>query len=76
MEDGDAAVAARPDWVKGYIRRGQALLALERYDEADSALAKAADLDASNAEIAECRKALKSKLSASRSALMRKVLET
>ena len=34
LVDGEATIAAKPDWPKGYNRKGCALLALERYDEA------------------------------------------
>jgi glyoxylase-like metal-dependent hydrolase (beta-lactamase superfamily II) len=33
-QDADEVVRLRPDWIKGYFRRAEALLALRRYEEA------------------------------------------
>ena len=34
LKDGDACIQAKPDWEKGYNRKGCALHALKKYDEA------------------------------------------
>merc|ERR1719225_1685454 len=38
LEDADLAVSLRPDWAKGYLRRGNALKMLGRHEEAFKAL--------------------------------------
>jgi tetratricopeptide (TPR) repeat protein len=66
LEDALEVIKRRPDWVKGHVRQAQALMALERFDEADAALEEASKSEfdlRSRAEIDECRKEISSKLS-------------
>jgi tetratricopeptide (TPR) repeat protein len=38
LSDAEAALKLAPTWAKGYVRKGEALEGLERYDEAKTAL--------------------------------------
>jgi len=51
LRDADKAIEVRPDWFKGYSRRGDALFKLERYAEAVSAYEKALVLEPDNANL-------------------------
>ena len=53
LEDATAAAEAAPDAAKAHFRRGLALHALARYAEAGPALARAAQLEPRNAQIAD-----------------------
>lgn len=39
LADGEAAISAKADWAKGYSRKGAALHAMKKYDEAEAAYA-------------------------------------
>lgn len=51
LSDAEKAVQAKPDWSKGYLRKGQALHALQQLDKANEALEKATQLEPENAQI-------------------------
>ena len=51
--DGDLCVRVRPDWLKGHFRRGVALEALNRLDEAQKAFQDALKTEPANAEVQE-----------------------
>eukprot|EP00668_Euglena_longa_P046568 GGOE01062253.1.p1 GENE.GGOE01062253.1~~GGOE01062253.1.p1 ORF type:complete len:839 (+),score=170.37 GGOE01062253.1:189-2519(+) len=48
LADADAVVALRPDWAKGWSRRGAALQQLRRFPEAKEAYSKGLELDPDN----------------------------
>ncbi|KAG1695136.1 hypothetical protein DVH05_028653 [Phytophthora capsici] len=49
LEDAELCIKTKPDWPKAYSRKGAALHALKRYDEATSAYQDGLKVDASNA---------------------------
>lgn len=49
--DGESCISCRPDWLKGYYRKGIALEALGRVDEAVKAFQEAIKYEAGNAEV-------------------------
>lgn len=49
LDDADKCIRIKPDWVKGYTRRGAALHGLRRYNEAAVAYNKGLSLEANNA---------------------------
>lgn len=51
LNDAEKAVQVKPDWSKGYLRKGQALHALQQLDKANEALEKALQLEPDNAQI-------------------------
>jgi len=51
LSDAEEAIRLKKDWMKGYYRKGIALLALENYDEALGCLKKALQLEPSNPDI-------------------------
>jgi len=53
LGDADQITRLRPDWVKAYQRRGDALSRLERHDEAGAAYSAALRLDPGNAQLAK-----------------------
>ena len=50
LEDANHAVALRPDWPKGYLRKGQALKALNQHEEAFKAFFSCLLLEGGNAK--------------------------
>ena len=48
LNDAEKTVAIKPDWVKGYSRKGAALYGLKRYDDACDAYQKGLDLEPDN----------------------------
>jgi len=51
VDDCDALLKIKKDWGKGYFRKGSALLALKRYDDAISTLSSGLKYDPDNAEM-------------------------
>ncbi|ETL27101.1 hypothetical protein L916_19323 [Phytophthora nicotianae] len=49
LEDAELCIKTKPDWPKAYSRKGAALHALKRYDEATAAYNDGLKVDASNA---------------------------
>lgn len=49
LEDAEVCVTTKPDWAKAYSRKGAALHALKRYDEATSAYNDGLKVEAGNA---------------------------
>eukprot|EP01116_Phalansterium_solitarium_P020487 TRINITY_DN6069_c0_g1_i1.p1 TRINITY_DN6069_c0_g1~~TRINITY_DN6069_c0_g1_i1.p1 ORF type:complete len:364 (+),score=114.95 TRINITY_DN6069_c0_g1_i1:70-1092(+) len=48
LRDADQTIALRPNWPKGYVRRGDALLRQNRFEDAASAYALASQLEPEN----------------------------
>ncbi len=55
LADADAALALRPRWAKGHVRRGQALAALCRWDDAHAAFTEALSIEPASAAAAAGR---------------------
>eukprot|EP00310_Coccolithus_braarudii_P025822 CAMPEP_0183360826 /NCGR_PEP_ID=MMETSP0164_2-20130417/56097_1 /TAXON_ID=221442 /ORGANISM="Coccolithus pelagicus ssp braarudi, Strain PLY182g" /LENGTH=254 /DNA_ID=CAMNT_0025535263 /DNA_START=26 /DNA_END=793 /DNA_ORIENTATION=+ len=53
LDDAQEAITLKPEWVKGYVRRGVALVGLKKYEEARKAYLKATQLDPANKQIVE-----------------------
>mmetsp|Transcript_48971 Transcript_48971/g.153806 ORF Transcript_48971/g.153806 Transcript_48971/m.153806 type:complete len:356 (-) Transcript_48971:37-1104(-) len=51
IKDAEQAIALKPDWAKGYFRKGSALAALRKWDEASEVLSKALELEPKSKEI-------------------------
>ncbi|XP_012527347.1 stress-induced-phosphoprotein 1 [Monomorium pharaonis] len=51
LEDAEKTVSLKPDWGKGYSRKGSALAYLGRYDESIQAYEKGLQLDPSNTQL-------------------------
>lgn len=51
LEDGEHAVRLKPDWGKGYGRKGAALVALGEYEEAVEAYSQGLALEPANAQL-------------------------
>eukprot|EP01114_Cavostelium_apophysatum_P011298 TRINITY_DN25512_c0_g1_i1.p2 TRINITY_DN25512_c0_g1~~TRINITY_DN25512_c0_g1_i1.p2 ORF type:complete len:292 (+),score=58.37 TRINITY_DN25512_c0_g1_i1:77-877(+) len=51
LADSDKAIAIKDDWVKGYFRKGQALVGLKRYEEGVVVYRRAVELDPKNEDI-------------------------
>ncbi|CCW60250.1 unnamed protein product [Phytomonas sp. EM1] len=49
LDDSDACISIKPDWVKGYVRRGAALHGLRRYEDATAAYEKGLKMEPGNA---------------------------
>ncbi|XP_047085604.1 ankyrin repeat domain-containing protein 27-like [Lolium rigidum] len=49
--DADVCIAKRPEWVKGYYRKGAAHMSLKEYEEASEAFQDGLELDPGNAEM-------------------------
>lgn len=65
LEDADACIRVRPDWLKGYFRKGVALQATQRLDESVKAFGGALAVDPKNEEVsaklAELNNAIKAR---------------
>ncbi|KAH9584300.1 hypothetical protein LSM04_008310 [Trypanosoma melophagium] len=53
LTDAEKCISLKPDWVKGYVRRGAALHGLKRYDEAVEVYNKGLSVDPSNTACTE-----------------------
>jgi len=51
LEDANKSLTLKADWVKGFFRKGQALVELKRYEEGVDAYRKAVSLDPKNEDI-------------------------
>jgi tetratricopeptide (TPR) repeat protein len=51
LRDAERCIDMTPTWVKGYFRKGKALLGQEKFDEAMEAFKQASEIDPSNKEI-------------------------
>jgi len=51
LNDSEKAINIKQDWVKGYFRKGQALVGLKRYEEGYVSYRKAVELDPKNEDI-------------------------
>lgn len=52
IKDAEQAIELKPDWAKGYFRKGAALAALRKWDDAIQVLEKAVEVDPKSKEIA------------------------
>ena len=52
IQDANKAIELKPDWAKGYFRKGAALAALRKWDESISMLEKAMEVDPKSKEVA------------------------
>jgi tetratricopeptide (TPR) repeat protein len=52
IKDAEQAIELKPDWAKGYFRKGAALAALRKWDESIQMLEKALEVDPKSKEIA------------------------
>ncbi|DBA05357.1 TPA: hypothetical protein N0F65_007519, partial [Lagenidium giganteum] len=63
LHDADKCIDLCPSWVKGYLRRGAALMAMKRYEDAEKAYAGGLRVQADNVAcqdgVAATRQALK-----------------
>ncbi|KAG2764441.1 hypothetical protein JG687_00004710 [Phytophthora cactorum] len=62
LKDADQCIALKPNWAKGYSRRGSALYALGRYADAYRAYKDGLSHEASNAGLLEGLRAVEAKL--------------
>lgn len=53
LEDADRCVSIKPDWSKGYLRKGLAEFYLEKHEEAEKTYQKGLELDPSNQQLKE-----------------------
>jgi len=51
LKDAESCIRTKPDWVKGYYRKGVALVTLQRYEEAAGAFKEALKLEPNNDDI-------------------------
>ena len=59
LEDAEKCIQIKPDWAKGYSRKGLAEFNLGKYDEAESTYQKGLEFDANNAQLKEGLAAVK-----------------
>lgn len=53
LDDADKCISIKPDWAKGYVRRGAALHGMRRYADAITAYEKGLKVDAANSACAQ-----------------------
>lgn len=53
LEDSEQCIRVRPDWLKGYFRKGVALQSMDRLDEAQGAFSQALKTEPNNQEVME-----------------------
>jgi len=51
LKDAESCIKTKPDWVKGYYRKGVALITLQRHEEAAAAFKLALQLEPNNEDI-------------------------
>ncbi|CAI5713334.1 unnamed protein product [Peronospora destructor] len=66
LKDADQCISLKPDWPKGYSRRGSALYALGRYTDAYRAYKDGLSYEASNEGLLEGLRSVEAKLSTQR----------
>lgn len=71
IKDAEQAIELRPDWAKGYFRKGAALAALRRWDEAIEMLEKSLEVDPKSKEISSMLRETKRKRNAEKGAAER-----
>ncbi|EPY26571.1 stress-induced-phosphoprotein 1 [Strigomonas culicis] len=48
LDDADKCISIKPEWAKGYVRRGAALHGMRRYDDAEAAYQKGLQMEPEN----------------------------
>lgn len=51
LADGEKCIEIKPDWGKGYLRKGQGLTGLRKFDEALESYEKGLEIEPSNKQI-------------------------
>ena len=64
LDDSYEVVTLRPEWAKGWVRRGSALMGLKKYEEARKAYLKATQLEPGNDQIQQFMDAAEAKAKA------------